>query len=322
MRQSVELVVFLLKILCFTWGKQNMAKYDKTLKYWLQLRSDWFDDDAIKWLEEQPNGEKYSLFYIKLCCKATHTNGYLIRKVGDLLIPYEPQTLAELTRTDIDTVTVAMSLLTKIGLVKILTDGAIFVEQVQRMIGCKTEGALRKELQRDRQKEIGWTMGGQMSTITKNKLVNNNIYNLEYKATTGRVSERPNEERQPLIEFYAEFFQCNSTEWQLIGYEIVDTILEAYEQAWAKGLTFNQKVYHANEFMRLITRIDSEKFSSIATQIKFNDHIGNRPYYILGCIVRSGEMSNGVNDQTAIEQLASTLNANVLQKWENLDEND
>ena len=41
-----------------------MSKYEKDRKfYWLQLKEDFFDEDAISWIEEQENGEKYSLFY-------------------------------------------------------------------------------------------------------------------------------------------------------------------------------------------------------------------------------------------------------------------
>lgn len=130
-----------------------MAKYDKTTKYWLQLKEDWFDDEAIKWIEEQPNGKEYSLFYLKLMLKSIKTNGYLIRSVGEIYIPYIPETLAELTRTDIDTVVVAMELLEKIGLVKIMDDGAIFIEQVQKMIGQSTVSALKKQEQLERKKQ-------------------------------------------------------------------------------------------------------------------------------------------------------------------------
>ena len=47
-------------------------------------------------------------------------SGILIRKVGNLLIPYNIAKLAEITRTDVDTAAVAMDLLQKIGLVEIL----------------------------------------------------------------------------------------------------------------------------------------------------------------------------------------------------------
>lgn len=126
-----------------------MSKYDKDKKfYWLQLKEDFFDEDAITWLEEQENGEKYSLFYLKLCLKSLKTKGILIRKVGDLLVPYDKNRLSEITRTDVDTVVVAMELLQKIGLVKILENGEIYCTQVENMIGEKSIGAFKKQQQR------------------------------------------------------------------------------------------------------------------------------------------------------------------------------
>ena len=57
--------------------------------YWLKLKSDFFDDDTIKFIEEQENGIKYSNFYLKLCLKSLKTDGKLIRLVGETLIPYD-----------------------------------------------------------------------------------------------------------------------------------------------------------------------------------------------------------------------------------------
>lgn len=127
-----------------------MAKYDKNTKfYWLQLKEDFFDDDAIQWLEEQkPNGRDYAYFYLKLCLKSLRTNGILIRNVGEILIPYDNEKLAELTKIDFDTVTVAMELLKKIGLVKILGNGEIYISQIESLIGKKSIGAFKKQQQR------------------------------------------------------------------------------------------------------------------------------------------------------------------------------
>lgn len=126
-----------------------MSKYDKDRKfYWLQLKEDFFDEDAISWLEEQENGEKYSLFYLKLCLKSLKTKGILIRQVGNMLVPYDRNKLAEITRTDPDTVTIAMKLLEQIGLVKILENGEIYITQIQNLIGAKSIGAFKKEQQR------------------------------------------------------------------------------------------------------------------------------------------------------------------------------
>lgn len=127
-----------------------MAKYDKDTKfYWLQLKEDFFEDDAIEWLEEQkPNGRDYAYFYLKLCLKSLKSNGVLVRKVGKILIPYDNQKLAELTKMDFDTVTVAMELLKKIGLIQILENGEIYINQLENLIGSKSIGAFKKQQQR------------------------------------------------------------------------------------------------------------------------------------------------------------------------------
>lgn len=140
-----------------------MSKYNKDTKfYWLQLKEDFFDDDAIQWLEEQkPNGRDYAYFYLKLCLKAVRTNGILVRNVGELLIPYSNEKLAELTKMDFDTVTVAMKLLQQIGLVKILDNGEIYINQIERLIGARSVGAFKKQQQRLLGKR---TRGGHLST--------------------------------------------------------------------------------------------------------------------------------------------------------------
>lgn len=127
-----------------------MSKYDKETKfYWLQLKEDFFEDDAINWLEEQkPNGRDYAYFYLKLCLKSLKSNGILIRKVGNILIPYDNKKLAELTKMDFDTVCVAMELLKKIGLVQVLDNGQIYLTQLESLIGSKSLGALKKQQQR------------------------------------------------------------------------------------------------------------------------------------------------------------------------------
>lgn len=125
-----------------------MAKYDTTKFYWLQLKEDFFDEDAIDWLEEQPNGKEYSLFYLKLCLKSLRTNGILIRRVGNMLVPYDHIKLGELTKTHPDTVLVAMNLLIQIGLVQKLENGELYMTQVEHMIGSQSKSAFKKQQQR------------------------------------------------------------------------------------------------------------------------------------------------------------------------------
>lgn len=125
-----------------------MSKYDTERFYWLQLKEDFFDEEAIDWLEEQPNGKEYSLFFLKLCLKSLRTNGLLIRKVGNMIVPYDHLRLGEITKTAPDTVLVALNLLIQIGLVERLEGGELYMTQVENMTGSQTKGAYQKQQQR------------------------------------------------------------------------------------------------------------------------------------------------------------------------------
>lgn len=112
--------------------------------YWLKLKEDFFDDDSISWLEEQPKGKEYALFYLKLCLKSLKTDGILIRTVGTMLVPYDMKKLSEITKTDFDTVVVAMELLKNMGLVEVLENGEIFLPGLQQMVGSESQWAKYK----------------------------------------------------------------------------------------------------------------------------------------------------------------------------------
>lgn len=120
--------------------------------YWLKLKENFFEDEAISWLEEQPNGTVYSLFYLKLCLKSLQTSGILIRSVGEMLIPYDAKKLSEITHTDINAVVVAMQLLEKAGLVSMLENGAIYLSRTAEMVGSETQTAERMRKLREKKK--------------------------------------------------------------------------------------------------------------------------------------------------------------------------
>ena len=109
--------------------------------YWLKLQENFFDDDTIDFIESQESGEKYVLFYLKLCLKALKNEGKLIRYVGEMLLPYDDTGLAKLTRTDVNVVRSALILFSKIGLIKKLETGEIFLTQLNEMVGTETDKA-------------------------------------------------------------------------------------------------------------------------------------------------------------------------------------
>lgn len=136
--------------------------------YWLKLKEDFFESDTMSWLEEQPNGKDYSLLYLKLCLKSIKTNGVLIRKVGQMLIPYDAQTLSKLTNTDHDTVLVAMELYKRIGLVNILENGAIYLPELEQMVGSETNKAQLMRNKRTREKQNKLESGNNVTGVLPN----------------------------------------------------------------------------------------------------------------------------------------------------------
>lgn len=125
-----------------------MSDKRKKRYYWLKLKENFFEEDTITWLEEQPNGKEYCLIYLKLCLKSLKTNGLLVRNVGNMMIPYEPESLAKLTNSTADTIKVAMDLFQKIGLIQMMDSGEIHLNQLDELVGSETESAVQKRLER------------------------------------------------------------------------------------------------------------------------------------------------------------------------------
>lgn len=184
-----------------------MSKYDNSRFYWLQLKEDFFDDDAIDWLEDQPNGEKYSLFYLKLCLKSLKTNGILIRNVGKMLVPYDHIKLGELTKTDPDTVIVAMELFFKLGLVQKLENGELYMLQVENMIGSQSIGAFKKQQQIMRRENNLIEGGKREENIPPNIDIEKDIELDIKEKSTYVLKKKENEETNEQNEKQKEFFE-------------------------------------------------------------------------------------------------------------------
>lgn len=122
--------------------------------YWLKLKEDFFQQEAIEWLEEQKNGKEYSLFYLKLCLKSLKDNGVLVRKIGTKTIPYTAKKLGEVTNTSPNVAEQAIQLLKEIGLVGESEDGVFSITNIEEMVGTESSSreAVKKRTQRLRKK--------------------------------------------------------------------------------------------------------------------------------------------------------------------------
>jgi len=133
--------------------------------YYLKLKDDFYNDDAIIILEGMPDGYLYSNILMKLYLRSLKSQG---RLMFNDLIPYTPDILAELTRHQVGTVEKALKIFVQLGLVEVLDNGAIYMLNIQNYIGKSSTEADRKREYRARieaEKKLLTTgqMDGQMS---------------------------------------------------------------------------------------------------------------------------------------------------------------
>ena len=109
---------------------------DKGYFYWIKLRTDFFDSDAIDFLLSQKNGAEYVVLYQMLCLKSANSNGFLGAKIGEIIIPYDINRIVRDTKYfDHDTVAVALECFKKLGLVYQSDENGLYIVGLEDMVG-------------------------------------------------------------------------------------------------------------------------------------------------------------------------------------------
>lgn len=212
--------------------------------YWLKLPEDFFQSETIRWLEEQPNGIYYSNFYLKLCLMSINDNGMLIRRVGEMYIPYDIKRLSELTNINSDTIMIAINLLKKSGLLEVLDNGAFYLNQVKNMVGSESESAKRVRKHRNKTKALQCneteTQKKQLcnKSVTQNETtdIRDKIIDIRDKRIDIRVIDKENAtttdiQKKEVIDIYMNNinYSINSIEYE----RLIDDIDE-YGVEWVK----------------------------------------------------------------------------------------
>ena len=115
---------------------------DNRKYYYLKLKESYFDDDAIVLLESMQDGVIYSNILLKLYLKSLKNGGKLQL---DENIPYTAQMIATITRQQVGTVERALKIFMKLGLVEPLPSGALYMSNIELLIGqSSTEGERKR----------------------------------------------------------------------------------------------------------------------------------------------------------------------------------
>lgn len=126
-----------------------MSKSQVKRYYWIKLKEDFYDNDAIVWLERQHDGCKYINLYLKLLLKSINTGGRLVFKLGETIAPYDANDIAKITHMDVSTVIVGLDLLNRLGLIE-QYEQCFTMPKLQELIGSETDWAEVKRRQREK----------------------------------------------------------------------------------------------------------------------------------------------------------------------------
>ncbi len=133
--------------------------------YFLKLKEDFFRDETILLIEDVKDGFLFSNILLKMYLLSLKNEGQLLLSQG---IAYTPQMIATLTNHQVGTVEQALQIFMQLRLVEELTDGTLFMTNIQTLIGKSSTEAERKHKERVKLKEnslLPSDKGGQMSAL-------------------------------------------------------------------------------------------------------------------------------------------------------------
>ena len=112
--------------------------------YWIKLKTDFFNQEAIDFLMSQDNGCEYIVLYQMLCLQTANNGGEMSTKIGEMIVPYDVKKIVRDTKYfDSDTVIVALELFKKLGLVYSEEDHVLRIAGYDDMVGSESSSAKR-----------------------------------------------------------------------------------------------------------------------------------------------------------------------------------
>ena len=124
--------------------------------YWIKLRKDFMTGDIVDFLMSQKNGSQYVVLYQMLCLMCINTDGMMSRKIGEVMIPFDVDKIQrDCKYFSRDTVTIALGLFKKLGLIYEQNEGSLAISGFEDLIGSETDFARQKRMQRQIEKKDG-----------------------------------------------------------------------------------------------------------------------------------------------------------------------
>lgn len=116
---------------------------DNLKYYYIKVKENYYDSDEMILLESLPDGYLYCNILMKLHLRSLRNGGKLMLNEK---IPYNESMIASLTRHSVGNIKQALIIFQELGLIEILENGAIYMKDIQTLIGkSSTEGDRKRK---------------------------------------------------------------------------------------------------------------------------------------------------------------------------------
>lgn len=211
--------------------------------YWLKLNENFFESDVVEWLEDQENGEKYVLLYLKLCLKSLKTDGALVRQVGKMTIQHTAESIAKQTQFDIEIVESALALFEQIGLIEKNDKGESYLPEVANMTGSgsASESATKKKTQRQNKKgqnvpEKGDKMSPEKGTKCPTEIRDKSIEYRDKEKDDYHHPKRKDDDKEKHTEIFSLWEKNMMPLTPIVGEKLLALLGEVGEAAVEQGI--------------------------------------------------------------------------------------
>lgn len=150
---------------------------------WIKITTDMFDDEKIKLIEAMPDADTLLVIWVKLLCQAGKTNagGYIFLSEN---IPFNEEDLATIFNRPVNTIRLALSVLTKLQMIVVNDDGIYLPkwekhQNIEGMERIRQLGAERQHRFRQKHQRLALPEAVTLRdvTVTQQNKIKNKIYN-------------------------------------------------------------------------------------------------------------------------------------------------
>ncbi len=124
--------------------------------YWIKLKADRFQVGGdLDFIMSQKNGAEYVVLYLMLCTQTINTGGQLISKLGEVIIPFDIDSITRNCKYfSRDTVMIALGLYKKLGLIYEQENGILKIAEYEHIVGSYSMDEHTRQLNAERQQRF------------------------------------------------------------------------------------------------------------------------------------------------------------------------